>query len=208
MKRTSLCLALICAVAWTVGADDEPQQADPRADADAPEMPSFPPPTEHHDWLKRFEGEWVSKGKMEAEGAPVMEASVKSEMIGGFFVVNTMKGEIGPGMTFTAVQTIGYDTGKGKYIGTWVDSNFAHMWSYEGEVDAAGKKLALVTEGPDFMTGGGTAQYRDSYEFKSDDHILVTSEMRRGEGDWTVFMRGEMRRSKPNAAEQPAKADE
>ena len=69
-----------------------------------------------------------------------------------------------------------------------------HMWHYEGELDATGKKLVLTAEGPNFMTGTGTAEYRDSYEIKSKDLIITASEAKTAEGDWVTFMTGELRR--------------
>ncbi len=72
-----------------------------------------------------------------------------------------------------------------------------HLWNYEGHVDESGKKLVLVAEGPNFMAGGGTTTYRDSYEFKSPNLIIATSEIMGEDGQWITFMTGESRRTKP-----------
>jgi len=84
--------------------------------------------------------------------------------------------------------------GRKKYVGTWVDSMTDYLWRYEGEVDKSGKKLTLNAEGPNFMTGEGTTQFRDSYEFNSPDHIIAISEMMGADGEWLTIMTGDMHR--------------
>ena len=96
----------------------------------------------------------------------------------------------------TAVQTIGYDEAKKKYVGTWVDSMMNHLWRYEGSVDDSGKILTLEADGPNFMAAGKTTKFRDAYEFKSTDHIVATSSMRTDDGKWVTFMTGQVRRVK------------
>ncbi len=71
-----------------------------------------------------------------------------------------------------------------------------HLWHYEGTLDSKGKTLTLEAEGPDFADPSKTAKFRDSYEFKSPDHIIGTSSMQNQDGKWEVFMTGEFRRSK------------
>ena len=158
--------------------------------------PSTPQP--EHQWLKQFEGQWTSTSQMEATaGRPAMECtgSMNSRMLGGLWVVNEMEADVN-GFTFSGIQTIGYDPATKKYNGTWVDSMTNYLWRYEGTVDESGKKLMLIAEGPNFMGDGKTARYRDSYEFKSPDLILVTSEIKGSDGKWSTMMTGEMKRSK------------
>ena len=83
---------------------------------------------------------------------------------------------------------------KKKYVGTWVDSMMNHMWRYEGHVDDTGKKLILVAEGPNFMAEGKLTRFRDSYEFKTPDTIIATSEMMSDDGKWFTFMTGKITR--------------
>src|SRR5690606_19546068 len=100
------------------------------------------------------------------------------------------------GQPMNAVQTIGYDPEKKKYIGTWVDSMMHHMWKYEGEVDASGKKLTLEADGPNYLEPGKTSKFRDIYEFKSDDEIATSSQMQGPDGQWITFMTGTAKRKK------------
>ncbi len=165
----------------------------------AQEMPQMEEASVQHEWLDQFVGEWTTemKGSM-GEDQPAMECEgvMKSRKLGEFWVINELTGDIA-GTTMNGIQTIGYDSAKEKYVGTWVDSMANYMWRYEGTVDKSGKKLSLEAEGPNFMAGDETmTQFRDSYEFKTPDHIIATSEMMTGDGKWVTFMQGEMKRSR------------
>jgi len=166
--------------------------------ADAQALPELPKPTDEHKWLKKFVGHWemTSKGVM-GEGQPPVETkgTIKSEMLGGFWVVNTMTGDVA-GMKFKGMQTVGYDTKKKKYVGTWVDSMNNYLWKYQGTVDKSGKKLVLEADGPDMVVPNKTTKYRDAYEFKSGDEMLVTSSMQKPDGKWMTFMTGTAKRKK------------
>ncbi|QDU56647.1 DUF1579 domain-containing protein [Aeoliella mucimassa] len=159
----------------------------------AQEPPEFPGPEKEHQWLQQFAGEWTttSKGSIGPDQPP-MECSgtIKSRMIGEFWVVNEMKSTI-QGDSMQGLQTIGYDASKKKYVGTWVDSMMNHMWIYEGTVDESGSKLTLEAEGPNFMAPGKLTKFRDAYEFKTPDHIIVTSSMLGEDGKWITFMTGD-----------------
>ena len=99
-------------------------------------------------------------------------------------------------MPVTAIQTIGFDTKSGKYKGTWIDSMLGHMWHYTGTVSEDGNKLVLEAEGPNFMTGKGTALFRDAYEFKSNDHIVAASYIKDDNGEWIQYITGHSHRVK------------
>lgn len=160
--------------------------------------PELPGPEKEHQWLKRFVGEWQthSEGKMGPDVPPMeCEGTMSSRMIGELWVINEMKGEA-MGTPMVGIQTIGYDPERKKYIGTWVDSMANHLWRYDGTLDESGKRLTLEADGPNFMAGGEMTKFRDSYEFKSDDEILVTSSMLGEDGDWVTFMTGTSKRVK------------
>jgi len=161
-------------------------------------VPEFPKPTPEHQWLQQFVGEWesTSEGKMAPDG-PTMTCHGKatSRMLGGFWVVTESEADM-MGNKVHAIQTIGYDPAKKKYVGTWVDSMLNHLWHYEGTVDSTGKTLTLEAEGPNFVAPGKTAKFRDAYEFKSKDHIVATSSMLMDDGKWVQFMTGQIRRKK------------
>ena len=69
------------------------------------------------------------------------------------------------------------------------------MWKYEGVTGDSEKTLVLETEGPNFMADGKVAKFRDTYTFKSKDHIIVMSSMQSEDGSWVEFMKGNFRRT-------------
>lgn len=168
----------------------------------APATPSFAPPTPvvlpEHAFLKKFVGEWTSVTECQfgpEVPAMTMKGKMSSRMLGDFWVVSeTDCGDAE--MRMKAIQTIGYDAEKKKYVGTWVDSAINHMWKYEGSVDSTGKILALEAEGPNFAAPGTTAKFQDSYEFKSDDEVIIRSKMQTEDGKWVTFMTGTAKRVK------------
>ncbi len=164
----------------------------------AQEQPAMPKPAAEHAWLENFVGEWVSKSeaKMAPDQAPMqLSGTMSSRMLGGFWVLNEMKGDMA-GEPMTGVQSIGYDEATEKYVGTWVDSMTAHLWRYEGKVDASGKVLTLDADGPNFMSEGKLTKFQDIYEFKSTDEIIMTSKMLGDDGKWMTFMSGSAVRRK------------
>lgn len=166
--------------------------------AAAQDQPKVPAPQKEHEWLQQFVGDWESE--MEVNPGPTGEKSTckgtaQTKSLGGFWVVTDVKSEM-LGTPFTAVQTIGYDAKTKKYVGTWVDSMMNHMWKYEGSVDPTGKILTLEAEGPDMVHEGKTTLYRDIYEFKSKDHVVMTSTVKGEDGKWVTFMTGNSRRKK------------
>jgi len=163
----------------------------------AQDLPEIPKPQEEHEWLNKFVGEWESE--MEASFGPDQpkmkcKGTMKSRSLGGFWVVTETKSEM-MGMPVAGLQTIGYDPEAKKYVGTWVDSAFNHLWKYEGSVDETDKILTLEADGPNLMTGK-TAKFRDVYEFKSKDHLVISSSMQGEDGEWVTFMNGNARRKK------------
>ena len=162
------------------------------------QQPEFPKPTKEHQFLDKFVGTWEtqSEGTVGPDQPPMKcKGMMKSRSLGGFWLVNEMTGDM-MGTPMTGIQTIGYNTDKQKYVGTWVDSMMNHMWHYEGSVTEAGTTLTLEAEGPNFMADGKTTKFRDIYEFKSPDHIHATSTMLGEDGKWVVFMSGDSRRTK------------
>jgi hypothetical protein len=163
--------------------------------AHAQDMPEMPKPQKEHEFLEKFVGEWESVGKGTAPDGQTMECTgtAKTRLLGGFWMISEGKGDV-MGTPMENIMTVGYDPERGKYIGTWVDSCFNHMWKYEGKVE--GEKLILSAEGPDMTEPGRTTTYQDIFEFKSPDHYTMTSQALGKDGKWTKFMTAEVIRKK------------
>ncbi|GAA5505240.1 DUF1579 domain-containing protein [Novipirellula caenicola] len=152
----------------------------------------MPKPTAEHQWLERLSGEWSTDAECKmGPDQPEVQCigSLSSRMVGGFWLLLEMKSEIA-GHTMTGIQTIGFDVGKDKFVGTWIDSSSSFMWKYEGSLDKDKTKLTLEAEGPNFFKEGETATFRDTYEFKSDDEFAMKSQMQGEDGRWITFMTG------------------
>jgi hypothetical protein len=81
-------------------------------------------------------------------------------------------------------------------VGTFIGSMMYHLWLYDGELDPAGKKLTLDSEGPSFSGDGTMSKYRDAIEFKSDDYRVLTAQVLGDDGQWQGFMTAHYRRRK------------
>jgi hypothetical protein len=154
-------------------------------------------PQKEHQWLQRLVGEWIYDGECAmGPGQPLSKftgiESVRS--LGGVWVVGEGQGEMPGGGAATTLMTLGYDSQRKRYVGTWIGSMMTYLWAYDGEMDAAGKVLTLHAEGPHMGVEGKMAKYKDVIEFKSDDHRLLTSHMLGDDGKWNQFMTSNYRR--------------
>jgi len=168
------------------------------ASLQAQEMPEMPKPVKEHEWLQKFMGEW--NVEMECSGGPGQEpmkgkGTEKVRMLGGFWVISEGEGEM-MGQAMSNILTIGYDTDKKKYVGTWVDSMMNQMWKYEGTVNSEGTTLTLETEGPCPMQGGKICKFREAIEFKGKDQKVFTSSIQGEDGAWTKIVTATATRTK------------
>lgn len=185
-------LALVAAMSAGVAMlPQSPQDKPPAPPAAAPPeqpAPQMPPaPGEHHKWLEQLVGEWTVQSEMTNPGGDAIKGvgtdSVRS--VGGRWVVNDLKMDIEGMGSMHAVSSIGYDSVKGNYQGTWVDSIQDHLWVYTGTLDPTGKTLTLEAEGPS-MTGEGTTRYRDAITIADKDHRTLNSSALVN-GEWVHF---------------------
>lgn len=124
-------------------------------------------PQAEHRWLQRLAGEWQFEAEcaMEPGQTPSKSAGAESvRPLGGLWVVAEGKwGEMaGCGSSAATLMTLGHDPRRGRFVGTWIDSMMAHLWVYDGALDAAGRVLTLDTEGPDPAAGGRSRNTRKS----------------------------------------------
>jgi hypothetical protein len=158
--------------------------AEPTTAAPESNFPPIPPPTKEHAWLEKFAGEWGSAAEISCTpGQPPMHytGSESARMLGSYFLIAQGKAD-SEEMPYASVLTLGYDPGKAKYIGTWVDSMTGHLWKYEGTVNAEGNILSLDTEVG--CASGKVTKFKEVTEFKSADHRVFTSSMQGEDGSW------------------------
>ncbi|MCA9048045.1 MAG: DUF1579 domain-containing protein [Planctomycetaceae bacterium] len=156
----------------------------------------FPSPAPQHAFLKKFVGKWKSESEIRTgpnQPSQKYTGTMSFRMLGEFWVISDVAAEMPGGGRFSAVQTIGFNSKTGRYDGTWVDSVTDHMWTYHGT--AEGETLTLEAEGPNFLSPGKTANFRDIYEFRSADEIAVFSKIQSDDGTWVTYVTGTMRRA-------------
>jgi hypothetical protein len=156
-------------------------------------------PQKEHQWLQKLVGEWTIE--MEAQMGPDQpptahtgRESVRS--LGDLWVIAEGQGDLPEGGAAYMVMTLGYNPQTKRFVGTWIGSMMTHMWIYDGELDATGKVLTLNADGPSMTDEGKTSPYKDVFEFKSDDHRILTSHVLGDDGQWQQFMTAHYRRKK------------
>ena len=150
-----------------------------------------------HQWLERLVGEWTFEVEAPAEeGKPAGKHSGRESgrSLDGVWIVLEGMGEMpGEGVAHS-IMTLGFDETKGRFVGTFVASMMTHLWIYEGDLD--GDVLTLETTGPSFTDEGKMAQYRDSIEFRGDDHRVMSSVCQGEDGEWHKVMEAHYHRVK------------
>lgn len=148
-----------------------------------------PKASKDHEWLQILVGEWSTAGEgLTGPNQPPVKTkgSATGKSLGGFWTVLEVRGDAS-GTPFTGLLTLGYDAGKKKYVGTWVDSMTALLWRYEGDLDAAGQRLTLETEGLSPVSGK-LEKFRETIERKDKDTWSFSSSMN-ADGKWVEFLK-------------------
>lgn len=155
-----------------------------------------PEPTREHQWLSRLAGDWTFEVTATGpDGATsTSRGTERMRMLGEVWLLAEGEGEVPGGGTAASLMTLGYDTQKQRFVGTFLGSMMTNLWLYDGALD--GNRLVLDTVGPSMTGGEGTTRYRDIIEVVSDDERLMTSEAEGPDGNWTQFMRMTCRRAK------------
>jgi hypothetical protein len=149
-------------------------------------------PQHEHHWLEKLVGDWRVEGKMTSPAGTeetTGEESVRS--IDGLWFIAEGEGEMPGGNKGTTILTLGYDTVREKYVGTFIGSMMTFQWVYEGDLDANEKVLTLNTMGPEMSekgVGDRLVAYQDRIEFKDDNHRVLTSSSKGKDGNWQQFV--------------------
>ncbi|MDP0490030.1 MAG: DUF1579 domain-containing protein [Verrucomicrobiota bacterium JB023] len=162
----------------------------PVAAQDKPQQPSFPEPTEQHQWLQKFVGEWdvESELHMEPGKEPIRgEGTETVTSLGGFWIVSELESSI-MDQEMSGRMTIGFDSQENAFVATWVDSMTSQLWTYTGKSTEGENKLVLTTEGFCLMRGE-SCDFRDTVTFLDDDTRTMVSETQGENGEWVTIMK-------------------
>jgi hypothetical protein len=113
--------------------------------------------------------------------------------LGGLWMVAEGESKMPDGSAGKTIMTLGYDPQIDRFIGTFIGSMMTHLWLYNGSLNGAETLLTLDTEGPNFSQTA-IAKYKDTIEFVSDDHRVMTSQILMDDGNWNQFMTANYRR--------------
>ena len=180
MNRSRVSLATLFCAVWLAASGGIAALAaeEPRLDKAQPE----------HKILERFAGDWrFEKQTVPADGSKpenLGTGTISAEVVGGFFVISRWSGKV-YGADYKAVQSLGYDIQQKKYTGCWIDSSMSYRWELSGTVDEKSQQLTITTSGPG--PTGGTATFRERYQFNSADSITIIGERQKGD-KWVTFI--------------------
>jgi hypothetical protein len=154
-------------------------------------------PTREHQWLGQFVGDWIWSHEVEPNDTTKvtrLEGTESYRAVGPLWVVGESVGSTPEGNLHVAITTIGWDTTKARFVGTWVGSSMPYLWAYDGELDADGRALSLYSDGPAMDGSGALVPYKDVHRFLDDTSRTLTAYTKRADGQWTEFLHVEYRR--------------
>lgn len=111
----------------------------------------MPKPGAEHQKLAARAGTWDAVMSMTGEDGKAVESkgtSVVKVACLGMWVTEDFSMPEFMGAPFEGHGVTGYDTAKGKYVGTWCDSMATAYMALEGGYDASGKVFTLTGMGP------------------------------------------------------------
>jgi hypothetical protein len=151
--------------------------------AQAQEGPPIPKPTAEHERLAKDVGTWDATVKswgggpdsepMVSQGVEVVEL-----MPGGLWLKSRFDGKFGA-QEFHGCGQTGFDTRKGKYVGTWVDTMTTEIMMTEGDYDAASRTLTTYAKGT--IPSGGKYESKMTTKYEGDDTRVFTMFMKTDE---------------------------
>ncbi len=122
----------------------------------------FEKPNDEHQWLDQLIGDWTCESEcdMGPDQPPMKSSGTESvRSLGGLWTVG--EGTFGVGeMASVSIMTLGYDSKKKKYVGTFIVSMMSYLWPYEGQLDDTKTKLVLDSVGLVFQAMGAWPSIR------------------------------------------------
>jgi Protein of unknown function (DUF1579) len=154
--------------------------------------PPVPKPTAEHERLAKDVGTWDATikswmGGPDSEPAVSHGVEVVKLLPGGLWVHSEFNGKFGD-LEFHGCGQTGYDTKKGKYVGTWVDTMSTEIMATEGDYDSASRTVTMHSKG----TGPSGKPYEAKMTSKheGDDTRVFTMSMKSDEtnGEYVKVM--------------------
>lgn len=154
--------------------------------------PQMPEVTDHHKRVLAGVGGWEGTITMFMPDMDpqTMPAAETVEALGPYWTTSKFTSDMG-GMAFAGSSSLGYDSDKKQYVGTWIDSTTTYLTVMHGEFDAAKNALVMRWQGPNWMAGGGTTDFRSETIYRADSYV---STFFMGEGAGTKHMEIKMKR--------------
>jgi Protein of unknown function (DUF1579) len=151
-----------------------------------------PKPTAEHERLAKDVGTWDATIKSWMRG-PDSEPTVSQGvevvklMPGGLWAQSEFDGKFGD-QEFHGCGQTGYDTKKGKYVGTWVDSMSTEIMIMEGDYDAASRTVTMFAKATD--PSGKAYDAKMTSKSESNDSRVFTMSMKSEEtkGEYVKVM--------------------
>ena len=158
-------------------------------------------PQKQHRWLQQMVGDWTYHGEpMQSEPGKPAESWSGTErvrMLGDVWLLCEASGDMPGGGTASSQLALGYDPQAGRYTGSFIGSMMTFLWVYdEGQLDADGRVLTMVADGPDFSDPSKMRRYRDVFTLNSADERLLEAYMQGDDGSWQPLMRNTYRRKR------------
>ena len=148
------------------------------------------------EWLEQLVGDWTFEGSC-SEGPDkepeVFGGTESYRRLGEHWVIGEGEGDAPGGGRSASIFTIGFDTQKDTFVGSFICTMMNNLWVYTGgSLSGDGTALTLDNEGPNFMTNdGSTAKYRDVFTFVSPDHRTLTAFVQLPDGEWMQIMKSD-----------------
>jgi len=154
--------------------------------------PPVPKPTAEHERLAKDVGTWDATVKSwmrgpDSEPAVSQGVEVVKLMPGGLWAQSEFDGKFGD-QEFHGCGQTGYDTKKGKYVGTWVDSISTEIMMMEGEYDPTSRTVTFYAKGTD--PAGKAYDSKMTSKHEGDDTRVFTMSMKSDEtkGEYVKVM--------------------
>ncbi len=149
-----------------------------------------------HQWLQQYVGEWdVTNRTIPAPGEEAEEwtSTQVVRCLGGIWIVSETEGA-DPEAPYTTQLTLGYDPELKRFVGSWIGTMQAKLWTLSGTLNENQSVLTLESRGQDFRDPTRSTNYREQIEFHESGLRSAVSSMLVEDGSWMPFAIVEARR--------------